>query len=84
MGVISNIRDSADEKIDNVFALATAKAMENYYPRWRELSECEDDEGIKWDLPCIELESRLCNPKNLKMIRGGKHTPEFLELLSSD
>ena len=84
MGIISKMRDNADEKINNVMDLATANTMESYYPRWCEISGVEDPHDIDWTIPCIEVESRLCDPRNLKKIRGGKHTQEFLELLSSD
>lgn len=83
-GIITKLRDNADEKIDNVMALATAKAMENYYPRWCKISGVSNPKEIDWTIPCIEVESRLCDPRNLKLIRGGEHTPEFLEKLSSD
>lgn len=84
MGVISKIRDTADEKVDNVMALATARAMENYYPRWCEICGVEDPHDIDWTLPCIEVESMLCNPVNLKLIKGGKKRDEFLAKLSTD
>lgn len=84
MGVISKIRDSADDKIDTAFNLATAEVMRNYYPRWCEISEVENPDNIDYTIPCIELESKLCDPRNLKMIRRGKHTQEFLERLNSD
>lgn len=83
-GIITRIRDTADDKIANIMDLATAKTMENYYPRWRTICGVEDNRDIDWSKPCIELESRLCDPRNLKKIRNGKHTKEFLESLSTD
>lgn len=84
MGVVSKIRDKADDKVDDAFNLATAKAYEGYYNRWMELCGVSNIDEIDWKLPCIEIESKLCDPRNLKMIKKGAHTKEFLELLSSD
>lgn len=84
MGVIAKIRDKADDKIDSVLDLATAKAYEGYYDRWREICGVEDNHDIDWNLPCIEIERLLCDPRNLKMIKKGKHTDDFLKMLSTD
>ena len=84
MGIISKVRDKADDKVDAVLDMATAKAYEGYYARWMEICEVQTKEEIDYTLPCIEIESKLCDPRNLKMIKKGKHTGDFLKLLSSD
>lgn len=60
------------------------KCYEHYYKRWRELSGVKINQRIDFKLPCIEVESKLCDPRNLKMIKNGKHTADFLKLLSTD
>lgn len=82
--IIEKIRDNADEKIDNILNIAHANTMQNYIPRWKQISNAETVDDIDFSIPCIEIESKLCDPRNLKRIKGGKHTPEFLELLTSD
>lgn len=84
MEIVEKIRDKADEKIDNAFEIATVKTMQNYIPRWLEICGVDTIDDIDFTIPCIEVEVKLCDPRNLKKIRGGKHTNEFLELLSSD
>lgn len=82
--IIEKIRDNADEKINNVLNLAHANTMKNYIPRWLGICGVKTIDEIDFTIPCIEIESKLCDPRNLKRIKGGKHTSEFLELLTSD
>lgn len=84
MGFVSNLRDKADEKIDNVMRITLSNTMKNYAERWRELSGAETNDGINWELACIDIEAQLCDPRNLKLIKGGKHRDEFLAKLNSD
>lgn len=84
MGLITKIRDKADDKVDTVLDMATAKCYEGYYNQWMEYCGVQTKEEIDYKLPCVELESKLCDPRNLKMIKNGKHTEDFLKLLSSD
>ncbi len=84
MEIIEKMRDVADEKIDNAFEVATVKMMKKHVPRWLEICGVDTVDDIDFTIPCIEVESKLCDPRNLKKIRGGEHTDEFLELLSSD
>lgn len=91
MGKILNKIKEKKEKVlmdvddlDKVFDKATMKAYEHYYKRWRGLCGVQLNQRIDFKLPCIEVESKLCDPRNLKMIRNGTHTDDFLKLLSSD
>ena len=72
--------DTLDKLLDKV----AADCYQHYYKRWRGLCEVKINQRIDFKLPCIEIESKLCDPRNLKMIRNGKHTADFLQLLSSD
>ena len=74
------INDKIDDALDN----ATAKAQYKYYPRWMELSFCNTPKLIKWDDPQISLEAKLCDPRNLRLIRKGRHRDEFLEILTDE
>lgn len=74
----------AEDSLDRLLDKATMKCYEHYYKRWRELSGVKINQRIDFKLPCIEIESKLCDPRNLKMIKNGKHTADFLKLLSTD
>ena len=74
----------AEDSLDKLLDKATMKCYEHYYKRWRELSGVKINQRIDFKLPCIEIESKLCDPRNLKMIKNGKHTADFLKLLSTD
>lgn len=77
-------KELAEDSVDKLLDKATMKCYEHYYKRWRELSGVKINQRIDFKLPCVEIESKLCDPRNLKMIKGGKHTADFLQLLSSD
>lgn len=81
---ISKAKAVVDDRIDRILMSITAKTMESYLPRWRELSEVETDEEIDWELPCVQIESLLCDPRNLKLIRCNEHTDVFLAKLTTD
>jgi len=73
-------RDKIDDALDN----ATAQAHRKYYKRWMELSYCHTPNLIKWDDPQISLEAKLCDPRNLRLIRKGRHREEFLAILTDE
>lgn len=73
-----------EDTLDRLLDKVTADCYDHYYKRWRGLSGVKINQRIDFKLPCIEIESKLCDPRNLKMIRDGKHTADFLQLLSSD
>lgn len=77
-------KELAEDSLDKLLDKATMKCYEHYYKRWRELSGVKINQRIDFKLPCIEIESKLCDPRNLKMIKNGKHTADFLKLLSTD
>lgn len=71
-------------KIDDALDMATAQAQKKYYPRWMELSFCNTPNLIKWDDPQISLEAKLCDIRNLRLIRKGKRRDEFLAILTDE
>ena len=77
-------KELAEDSLDRLLDKATMKCYEHYYKRWRQLSGVKINQRIDFKLPCIEIESKLCDPRNLKMIKNGKHTADFLKLLSTD
>lgn len=77
-------KELAEDSLDRLLDKATMRCYEHYYKRWRELSGVKINQRIDFKLPCIEIESKLCDPRNLKMIKNGKHTADFLKLLSTD
>lgn len=77
-------KELAEDSLDKLLDKATMKCYEHYYRRWRDLSGVKINQRIDFKLPCIEIESKLCDPRNLKMIKNGKHTADFLKLLSTD
>lgn len=84
MGIVQATKEKTNELVDTAFNNTTAKAYEKYYARWRAICEVETNEEIDYKNPQVEIESKLCDPRNLKLIRKGRHTEEFLYLLSSD
>lgn len=71
-------------KIDDALDMATAQAQKKYYPRWMELSFCNTPNLIKWDDPQISLEAKLCDIRNLRLIKKGKRRDEFLAILTDE
>ena len=87
MGFFKKDRQSkaiAEDTLDKLLDKVTRDCYQHYYKRWRELSGVKINQRIDFKIPCIEIESKLCDPRNLKMIKNGKHTDDFLQLLSSD
>ena len=74
------IRDKVDDALDN----ATAQAQYKHYKRWMEGSGCNTPRFIKWDDPQISLEAKLCDPRNLRLIRKGRHRDEFFSICSEE
>ena len=72
--------DVFDRAMDNI----TAHAQKGYYKRWRECSGCNSAVNIDWSNPQISLEAKLCDPRNLKLLRNGKHRDEFFKLCSEE
>lgn len=74
------VNDKVQEALNN----ATAEAYKKHYDRWMKLSHCHHPSQIDYTIPQIELESKLCDIYNLKLIKNGKRRDEFLELLSPE
>ena len=79
-----NMKSGVNDKVQDAMDKAQAEAMKKYIPRWMELSGCNHPNLIHWDDPQITLEYKLCDLRNLKLIRKGKHTDQFLELLTPE
>ena len=79
-----SVKDSYDAKIDNALDNATIEAYKKYYPRWRKICEVSTNDDIDFKNPYVELESKLCDVRNLKMIRNGVHRDDFFKLLSDE
>ena len=73
-------KDVFDRAMDNI----TAEAHKGYYKRWKEKSGCYSAVNIDWKDPQISLEAKLCDPRNLKLLRGGKHRDEFFKICSDE
>ena len=79
-----SVKESYDDKIDNALDNATIEAYKKYYPRWRKICEVSTNDDIDFKNPYVELESKLCDVRNLKMIRNGVHRDDFFKLLSDE
>ena len=81
---INKKKEQAGDLFDRAMDNITAHAQKGYYKRWREKSGCNSAVNINWDDPQISLEAKLCDPRNLKLLRGGKHRDEFFKLCSEE
>lgn len=79
-----NMKDNVNDKVDNALNQAQVKAIEKYKPRFMELSGCNHPNLIHWDDPQISLECKLCDIRNLKLIRHGRDRDKFLAILSDE
>lgn len=77
-------KEVTDERIDNALNNATVEAYKKYYPRWRKICGVDSNDLIDYSNPYVELESKLCDMRNLRLIKKGVHRDEFLELLSDE
>ena len=75
-----DVRDKVEDALDK----ATAENQRKHYKRWMEGSNCHTPRFIKWDDPQISLECKLCDPRNLKLIRKGRHREEFFKICSPE
>lgn len=72
--------DKREEALDKAWYQARTK----YHARWMEMSGCNHPNMINYDIPTIELEVALCDVRNLRLIRKGRHRDEFLATLSPE
>ena len=79
-------QDKVNDKVQDALDHAQQRAVEKYIKngRFMELSHCNHPNFIKWDDPQISLEVKLCDIRNLKLIRNGKHLDQFLEILTDE
>lgn len=85
-GLIERTKESMANKVDDALDRAYHKAITNpkYLAEWRRLSKVTRNEDIDYTIPQIELETKLCDIRNLKLIRKGKRRDEFLAILSPE
>lgn len=79
-----NFKEKQDDRIDRALDNATQECYKHYYKRWMGICEVSTIDEIDYKNPYVELESKLCDVRNLKMIRNGAHRDDFLQLLSED
>lgn len=77
-------KESYNAKVNNALDSATYEAHKKYYKRWMDYSGCNHPTLIHWDDPQISLEAKLCDPRNLRLIRKRRHLDEFFEILSEE
>lgn len=79
-------KDKVYNKVQDALDQAQQKAVEHYIKNryFMELSGCNHPNFIKWDDPQISLTCKLCDIRNLKLIRKGKHRDEFLAILTDE
>ena len=77
-------KEAYNEKVNDALDNATYEAHKKYYPRWMRYSGCNHPNLIHWDDPQISLEAKLCDPRNLRLIRKGRHLDEFFEMCSPE
>lgn len=85
-GLIARAKERTAERVDDALDRAYQKAVTNprYLAEWRRLSKVTRNEDIDYTIPQIELETKLCDIRNLKLIRKGAHRDEFLAILSPE
>ena len=73
-----------DERIDTALDNATARAQRSYYKQWMARSGVNHPNFIKWDEPHISLECKLCDIRNLMLIRKGARRDEFFSICTPE
>ena len=77
-------KEAYNEKVNDALDKATYEAHKKYYPRWMQYSGCNHPNLIHWEDPQISLEAKLCDPRNLRLIRKGRHLDEFFEMCTEE
>lgn len=77
-------KEAYTNRVNDALDSATFEAHKKFYPRWMRYSGCNHPNLIHWDNPQISLEAKLCDPRNLRLIRKGRHREEFFEILSEE
>lgn len=63
------VTEKMDGISDDVIAQTAVRLRSDprYLARWREYSGAEDDEGIDYSHPCVEIEFMACDPSLLSL-----------------
>ena len=77
-------KEAMAEKVDNALDQATARAHRSYYKQWCARSGCNNPDFINWNDPHISLEAKLCDVRNLKLIRKGARRDEFFSICTPE
>lgn len=77
-------KERYEERVNNALDRATFEAQKKYYKQWMARSGCNHPNFIKWDDPHISLECKLCDIRNLKLIKGGKRRDEFFNICTPE
>lgn len=77
-------KERMEERVDTALDNATARAHKSYYKQWMARSGCNHPSLIKWDDPHISLEAKLCDIRNLKLIRKGARRDEFFSICTPE
>lgn len=79
-------KDKVYNTVQDALDKAQQRAVESYIKngRFLRLSRCRNPKQIRWDDPQISLEVKLCDIRNLKMIRNGNQRDQFLDTLTNE
>lgn len=77
-------KDRINDKVEDALDRVTYENQKKHYKRWMEGSYCHTPKLIKWDDPQISLEVKLCDPRNLRLIKKGRHRDEFFKICSPE
>lgn len=81
---VAGLKEKYDDRLDTALNNATGQAMQKYYPRWCKICGVQKIEDIDYSNPYVELEAKLCDVRNIKLIRNGAKRDEFFKLLSDE
>ncbi len=77
-------KERLEDRVDTALDNATARAQKSYYKQWMARSGVNHPNLIKWDDPHISLEAKLCDIRNLKLIRKGARRDEFFSICTPE
>ena len=77
-------KERMEERVDTALDNATAHAQKSYYKQWMARSGVNHPNLIKWDDPHISLEAKLCDIRNLMLIRKGARRDEFFSICTPE
>lgn len=77
-------KERLEDRVDTALDNATARAHKSYYKQWMARSGVNHPNLIKWDDPHISLEAKLCDIRNLKLIRKGARRDEFFSICTPE